>query len=123
MGVPRDHYELLLYYDSYFFFFVNPATTQVYTLSLHDALPISCRPDAEPGASFSGTMPTALPALRWPSACSRSEEHTSELQSPVHLVCRPLLEKKKKTPSSSSQQILTHEVGKSFSHLGFFVTT
>src|SRR6267142_7033227 len=69
----------------FFFFFNDTATTEIYTLSLHDALPISAPP----------TSPTCMPAccrLRVP----RSEEHTSELQSHVNLVCRLLLEKKKK---------------------------
>src|SRR6266487_937661 len=73
---------------SLIFFFNDTATTEIYTLSLHDALPISrdrsCRSGASPPAR-SGAPPLS----------SRSEEHTSELQSPVHLVCRLLLEKKK----------------------------
>src|SRR6266487_7059765 len=69
---------------SLFFFFNDTATTEIYTLSLHDALPISSPP---------ASMPTWCPTS---PAWSRSEEHTSELQSPVHLVCRLLLEKKKK---------------------------
>src|SRR6266581_9007112 len=69
----------------FLFFFNDTATTEIYTLSLHDALPIS---NACPGGH--GDCPV-------PDACAlRSEEHTSELQSPVHLVCRLLLEKKKK---------------------------
>src|SRR5256885_13398322 len=70
---------------SFFFFFNDTATTEIYTLSLHDALPISW-----------------TPPWRWNAACApcpmpyRSEEHTSELQSPCNLVCRLLLEKKKK---------------------------
>src|SRR5437762_9080709 len=70
-------------------FFVNdPATTKLYTLSLHDALPISAQ-----GASddVSIWQLDAGGSLRRP----RSEEHTSELQSPMYLVCRLLLEKKK----------------------------
>src|SRR5215204_7748498 len=70
----------------FFFFFNDTATTEIYTLSLHDALPISllhpdhrCRPP--------------LPR----DQAGRSEEHTSELQSHSDLVCRLLLEKKKKT--------------------------
>src|SRR6478752_10874057 len=72
------------------FFFTDTATTEIYTLSPHDALPI-CSPVKEPGPN-----PTAMPATspRSPSA-PRSEEHTSELQSRLHLVCRLLLEKKK----------------------------
>src|ERR1041385_9497452 len=70
----------------FFFFFNDTATTEIYTLSLHDALPI-CH---EAGA--------VLPHLGLRSGRSqgpRSEEHTSELQSRLHLVCRLLLEKKK----------------------------
>src|SRR5215467_16261050 len=68
-----------------FFFFNDTATTEIYTLSLHDALPIRSRPRC---CSRSGSGA--------PSRCStRSEEHTSELQSPCNLVCRLLLEKKK----------------------------
>src|SRR6266581_9617972 len=70
---------------SFFFFFNDTATTEIYTLSLHDALPISA---AWSRRACGAARPTAA---RWP----RSEEHTSELQSPVHLVCRLLLEKKK----------------------------
>src|SRR5208337_1967706 len=70
-----------------FFFFNDTATTEIYTLSLHDALPIfGPRPCSGPCASW------------WRRASSgnrRSEEHTSELQSPMYLVCRLLLEKKK----------------------------
>src|SRR2546427_4582589 len=87
----------------FFFFFNDTATTEIYTLSLHDALPISCVAEtagtlpsaqgaATPWARRSG--PGAGPAAR--SSCRRrSEEHTSELQSQSNLVCRLLLEKKK----------------------------
>src|SRR5438270_12032837 len=72
------------------FFFTDTATTEIYTLSLHDALPIcSTKRDGrctDPGATSS--------CSRKPP--SRSEEHTSELQSQSNLVCRLLLEKKKK---------------------------
>src|SRR5574341_2441889 len=69
-----------------FFFFNDTATTEIYTLSLHDALPIS-----------GGGARCARPTRAWRSRRSptRSEEHTSELQSPTNLVCRLLLEKKK----------------------------
>src|SRR6266576_2213872 len=70
-----------------FFFFNDPATTEIYTLSLHDALPISAGPAA------SRCMPS--PATCGSVGRSRSEEHTSELQSRRDLVCRLLLEKKK----------------------------
>src|SRR5690554_7293655 len=78
------------YSSSFFFFFNDTATTEIYTLSLHDALPISCRMPP------SSTRPTARPGWKTASRpSSRSEEHTSELQSRPHLVCRLLLEKKK----------------------------
>src|SRR5690348_18308019 len=87
------HIFLLLPWTLSFFFFNDPATTEIYTLSLHDALPISrrrspSRSSRAPRRPGSGDAPG--PRSR------RSEEHTSELQSPVHLVCRLLLEKKKK---------------------------
>src|SRR5215813_15636346 len=79
-----------------FFFFNDTATTEIYTLSLHDALPFSV---AVLPISGTGTPTTAATAARWaaPTAMAfpRSEEHTSELQSRPHLVCRLLLEKKK----------------------------
>src|SRR5256885_15237454 len=76
------------FYLMTFFFFNDTATTEIYTLSLHDALPIfriSCQ---YPSVSSVGLCPT--------KRATRSEEHTSELQSPCNLVCRLLLEKKKK---------------------------
>src|SRR5689334_25117831 len=92
------------------FFLNDPATTEIYTLSLHDALPISqivctiacatlppswLRPSTssteapQPAAASAVAMPAEPPPI------TRSEEHTSELQSQFHLVCRLLLEKKK----------------------------
>src|SRR2546426_3833832 len=104
------------------FFFNDTATTEIYTLSLHDALPISGSrgASAAPGSGrraaspcWRGARPPPLPEcseFSSPEACSspwrppspapgngRSEEHTSELQSPCNLVCRLLLEKKKKS--------------------------
>src|SRR5687767_16012843 len=74
-----------------FFFFNDTATTEIYTLSLHDALPIS---RARPSAT---SMKSAISSrFRRSPAKARSEEHTSELQSLAYLVCRLLLEKKKK---------------------------
>src|SRR5205823_13023867 len=70
-----------------FFFFNDTATTEIYTLSLHDALPIYDRPE-HAGEGGGG-------ADRGGNAVLRSEEHTSELQSLAYLVCRLLLEKKK----------------------------
>src|SRR5256885_10092250 len=79
----------------FFFFFNDTATTEIYTLSLHDALPISVRwrPAMAP---CSKAVPGPTPS--WPGR-RRSEEHTSELQSPCNLVCRLLLEKKKTNQS------------------------
>src|SRR6266540_7123769 len=85
-------YFLFLDLKIFFFFFNDTATTEIYTLSLHDALPTSsCR------RSNSNPFPTGArcgsrTSLRPPT---RSEEHTSELQSHHDLVCRLLLEKKK----------------------------
>src|SRR3712207_8781823 len=92
----------------YFFFFNDTATTEIYTLSLHDALPISGarrgaghrrpirRRQVDPGSS-PGWRLGAAPGRHPPQPCRlrRSEEHTSELQSRQYLVCRLLLEKKK----------------------------
>src|SRR5262247_4853435 len=71
----------------FFFFFNDTATTEIYTLSLHDALPIY-RQDARQGRGHALLRPGRRQG-------GRSEEHTSELQSLRHLVCRLLLEKKK----------------------------
>src|SRR5690242_21748010 len=75
-----------------FFFFNDTATTEIYTLSLHDALPIPLL-----RRKVTRTLERAgFP----PQSHDRSEEHTSELQSHVNLVCRLLLEKKKKKKST-----------------------
>src|SRR5258706_3011935 len=82
----------------FFFFFNDTATTEIYTLSLHDALPISRAPDA-PRQALVGGLEHGI-ARRLEDGLVdrlRSEEHTSELQSLTNLVCRLLLEKKKKT--------------------------
>src|SRR3712207_8335429 len=87
-----------------FFFFNDTATTEIYTLSLHDALPISAG-DVAAGARHPVTVETTpatvstatlVGRLAATSSAWRSEEHTSELQSRQYLVCRLLLEKKKK---------------------------
>src|SRR5438093_9109014 len=78
---------------SFFFFFNDTATTEIYTLSLHDALPISHR--GHPGARAARRRAQASDR-RQGLQDRRSEEHTSELQSLTNLVCRLLLEKKKK---------------------------
>src|SRR5256885_10073043 len=90
-----------------FFFFNDTATTEIYTLSLHDALPILTGngsytisnyridpPSVAGGANLNGA--SLIVFFGGGSLSSRSEEHTSELQSPCNLVCRLLLEKKKK---------------------------
>src|SRR2546422_7014659 len=87
-----------------FFFFNDTATTEIYTLSLHDALPISSSARARRRCR----RPWRSSAKRCPSGSgestrtTRSEEHTSELQSRLHLVCRLLLEKKKKHPVATT---------------------
>src|SRR3712207_7115590 len=100
-----------------FFFFNDTATTEIYTLSLHDALPISASRSRDPRLcarplrnharglipqSVSSRAPAGKPcrsrkAVIGPARFHRSEEHTSELQSRQYLVCRLLLEKKKTT--------------------------
>src|SRR5437762_5169730 len=110
--------------ESLIFFFHDPSTPEIYTLSLHDALPIwvaslkTVRSAESPAIPKNtgmknarmrprscssiclvriGDSPINTPATKAPSTvCTRSEEHTSELQSPMYLVCRLLLEKKKK---------------------------
>src|SRR5258708_23953590 len=83
---------------SSFFFFNDTATTEIYTLSLHDALPIYSTASLVTGnwqrVDDFGFQPPASPTI-FEYYRKRSEEHTSELQSPDHLVCRLLLEKKK----------------------------
>src|SRR2546427_11187669 len=86
-----------------FFFFNDTATTEIYTLPLHDALPIWFRPHPAPFHGRTGHAPGRHPHAqrqrrrpRSTTGQSRSEEHTSELQSQSNLVCRLLLEKKKR---------------------------
>src|SRR6266581_1630763 len=81
------------------FFFNDTATPEIYTLSLHDALPIS--PVGKDEFDPSRPVPNMAKRAGQPA---RSEEHTSELQSPVHLVCRLLLEKKKKTIKTKNRK-------------------
>src|SRR2546429_4460117 len=106
----------------FFFFFNDTATTEIYTLSLHDALPIypthiasgPCAPDPTTCddarsvfAKYRIAFPDRLSETPKPGdpvfrRVERSEEHTSELQSRLHLVCRLLLEKKKHTSSGQT---------------------
>src|SRR3712207_7029489 len=108
---------------SFIFFFNDTATTEIYTLSLHDALPIFVWNGpgfAHPVPIVSGGVqrvasqpplaPTELALERLtlgPASGARSEEHTSELQSRQYLVCRLLLEKKKINTSYKLAHILT----------------
>src|SRR2546427_8272997 len=95
---------------SFFFFFNDTATTEIYTLSLHDALPIY-RPShpwtlaelAREAASSRSNLAKRF-ALLVGQPPMRSEEHTSELQSQSNLVCRLLLEKKKKNENEMSRK-------------------
>src|SRR2546430_3859716 len=78
-----------------FFFFNDTATTEIYTLSLHDALPILLVEIARRGFLEQNAIAARPGQVRDVLAIERSEEHTSELQSQSNLVCRLLLEKKK----------------------------
>src|SRR2546430_17304620 len=80
--------------SSSFFFFNDTATTEIYTLSLHDALPILSKKVTPRSTAVRITFMACRFSVAGPYA--RSEEHTSELQSQSNLVCRLLLEKKKK---------------------------
>src|SRR2546430_12288015 len=107
---------------AFFFFFNDTATTEIYTLSLHDALPILARLHGK----FASLLPPrgavwlasldldGKPAAAW---YGRSEEHTSELQSQSNLVCRLLLEKKKSDhhTSTSAYHIAAHPRTSSYS--------
>src|SRR5689334_24705159 len=97
----------------FFFFFNDTATTEIYTLSLHDALPICIdgpHTGPEPIQCNVGILPVAATAT---ANIARSEEHTSELQSQFHLVCRLLLEKKKKNKkqynTTNNNQIIKNQ--------------
>src|SRR5205823_14504847 len=101
-------------YCSFFFFFNFTATTEIYTLSLHDALPISEAKEVaaiqQPatGVGKRAILHTSehvdkFVGIEQPAAEERSEEHTSELQSLAYLVCRLLLEKKKKKIKHTTQ--------------------
>src|SRR5690606_41659133 len=109
---------------SFSFFFNDTATTEIYTLSLHDALPICVRPDGSASVRSScarcrsegrswrpSRRRPARPRTVWPEGARtsfRSEEHTSELQSRENLVCRLLLEKKKK--KLIKHDVISHDI-------------
>src|SRR3712207_8868271 len=107
-----------------FFFFNDTATTEIYTLSLHDALPIWLRRSTPGHARRSAGERRPRPLMRrcdrrrqvlrrpvepgqYASEPYRSEEHTSELQSRQYLVCRLLLEKKNKIPNDTTTSKIT----------------
>src|SRR2546425_2715319 len=103
----------ILCYLFFFFFFNDTATTEIYTLSLHDALPICrlqdervhpCLRRGDRLALFRGRFPARSVHRR----ARRSEEHTSELQSLAYLVCRLLLEKKKNKITRGSNSRIPH---------------
>src|SRR5690348_18409384 len=105
MQLPRRFLMYIMRAHHLLVFSNHPATTELYTLSLHDALPIypyrrtgeprvAIRTERKQLAAVSGKRRIDVPAEAPQNR--RSEEHTSELQSPVHLVCRLLLEKKKR---------------------------
>src|SRR2546430_12780624 len=102
--------------DCFFFFFNDTATTEIYTLSLHDALPILRMPvtsffshgfEMRPAYSSNCAYSFPTSALVCGKKSQRSEEHTSELQSQSNLVCRLLLEKKKKLQPPYGVQHIT----------------
>src|SRR2546430_7411612 len=113
----RYIYESLLFISFYylprfffFFFFNDTATTEIYTLSLHDALPIYVHARHSRHLHGSSLAPRRQPPLHELDFI-RSEEHTSELQSQSNLVCRLLLEKKKnktkrKMPQDNKQLVI-----------------
>src|SRR5256885_9760594 len=100
-------FTLRLYlYTLFFFFFNDTATTEIYTLSLHDALPICNLRVYIAGLRKKLEADPSQPRLLVTEP--RSEEHTSELQSPCNLVCRLLLEKKKKTADANPCRAHSH---------------
>src|SRR5438445_6951338 len=99
------------------FFFTDTATTEIYTLSLHDALPISLpgQSDTSFDAEFTKSAWWSLATqigVRGSTMPIRSEEHTSELQSRQYLVCRLLLEKKKKKKKEKKNNIVERAINK-----------
>src|SRR2546430_3674619 len=94
---------------SFFFFFNDTATTEIYTLSLHDALPIYFKAgQVQPVQMVDGVQ---VDRDGDELAINRSEEHTSELQSQSNLVCRLLLEKKKTNTSPEFIELPHHALG------------
>src|SRR2546427_1912236 len=97
----RAFFGSVLWFYFFFFFFNDTATTEIYTLSLHDALPILCSLGMGTASFSFRSWTVTYTGAAWANSGkttrrTRSEEHTSELQSQSNLVCRLLLEKKKK---------------------------
>ena len=116
MSIDAPDYSLFFFVSFFFFFlcllffFNDTSPTEIYTLSLHDALPICAiaylrekTPLLCSGAKADAFVELLLSAGATARALPRSEEHTSELQSRLHLVCRLLLEKKKETKKKKKQ--------------------
>src|SRR5256885_13248305 len=99
----------------FFFFFNDTATTEIYTLSLHDALPIYQLAGFDVGQGRGRGCVEGGHAV---AQHVRSEEHTSELQSPCNLVCRLLLEKKKKIQSNPWHSIAYTSLSSMIAHVG-----
>src|SRR2546425_9753013 len=100
----------------FFFFFNDTATTEIYTLSLHDALPILLSNETlEKASKKEGRKNMNRRRVLWLMAfmlgtAARSEEHTSELQSLAYLVCRLLLEKKKMVINETEVQVIREKL-------------
>src|SRR3712207_7992066 len=109
--------------STHVFFFNDTATTEIYTLSLHDALPILDEPCSALDPISTGRIEDLMEELKVnysivivthnmqqaaPCCSTRSEEHTSELQSRQYLVCRLLLEKKQKEDDKPLSDIVSH---------------
>src|SRR5256885_8846139 len=100
----RLNFVILVFF---FFFFNDTATTEIYTLSLHDALPILS--DKQIGEIYAIAREAFAGGQQAFQFQARSEEHTSELQSPCNLVCRLLLEKKKLYINTAHVKTLTDD--------------
>src|SRR2546430_12677108 len=101
---------ILIVEYSFFFFFNDTATTEIYTLSLHDALPIFAARMRHRRSNAARKRQALRHRVAPPVVQHRSEEHTSELQSQSNLVCRLLLEKKKKKTYPTVYLFIQHVI-------------
>src|SRR5207302_10710370 len=106
--------SLLPHFSFLFFFFTDPAPSEIYTLSLHDALPIYQLARVRSGCALflirhTVQRPLLGVVIEITTPRSRSEEHTSELQSRENLVCRLLLEKKKKKKKKKKKSYINRK--------------